>query len=242
MPKHKNKVKLADVWDINDPRDVPAYSIPEAAHYLCMPTATLRAWVLGTSYTQKGARKLFRNVIELPNADSHLLSFFNLAEAHVLRAFRTTHTLMLPNIRRALKYVSEQFGWKRPLIQQEFKTDGVHLFVERLGQTVDASAMGQLVLDDFRIHLERIEWEDHIAARLYPFTRISPANAPKSVLIDPRFSFGRPILQESRVATAVIAERYKAGESIEALADDYGCTTLEIQEGVRCELRLSAAA
>jgi uncharacterized protein (DUF433 family) len=232
MPKLK--LNLADLWKFADPRDIPAYTIPEAAHYLCIPKATLRAWVLG----QTG----FEHVIDLPHPESHLLSFYNLAEAHVLRSLRTTHAIQLPRIRKALNYVKRKFGWKRPLIQQEFKTDGLHLFVERLGQVIVASEAGQLALREVMMHLERLEWEHNIAARLYPFTRTDPHEAPKSVIIDPRHSFGRPILRNARVATAIIAERYKAGESIQALADDYGCTHLDIEEGIRCELRLGTAA
>jgi uncharacterized protein (DUF433 family) len=233
----KLKLNLADVWDFTDPRDIPAYTVPEAAHYLCIPQGTLRNWVLG----QKGGHN-FRRVIDLSHPESHLLSFFNLAEAHVLRSLRTKHQIKLPRIRKALRYVKERFGWARPLIQQEFKTDGVHLFVEKLGQIVVASAEGQMVIRDVMVHLERLEWEGNLAARLYPFTRTSPENAPKSVIIDPRYSFGRPILREARIATAIIAERYKAGESIQGLADDYGCSTLDVEEGIRCELRLSTAA
>jgi uncharacterized protein (DUF433 family) len=62
------------------------------------------------------------------------------------------------------------------------------------------------------------------------------------VIIDPRYSFGKPALQNAGVATAVIAERYKAGDSIDQLARDYGCTSLEIEEGLRCELSVAAAA
>jgi uncharacterized protein (DUF433 family) len=40
--------------------------------------------------------------------------------------------------------------------------------------------------------------------------------------MDPRVEFGRPVLKVSAVPTAVIADRYKAGESIADLADDYG--------------------
>jgi uncharacterized protein (DUF433 family) len=230
----KLKLSLADVWDFADPREMPAYTISEAAHYLCIPKATLRAWVLG----QKG----FRHVIDLVQPEWHLLSFYNLAEAHVLRSLRTTHAIHLPRIRKALDFVRKRFGWRRPLIQQEFKTDGVHLFIEQLDKVFVASQEGQLVLREVMIHLERLEWEDNIAARLYPFTRTDPHNAPKSVIIDPRHSFGRPILKDARVATAIIAERYKAGESIQELAEDYGCSNLDVEEGIRCELRLGTAA
>ena len=60
-------------------------------------------------------------------------------------------------------------------------------------------------------------------------------------MIDPYVSFGRPSLTSSDIATAVIAERYKAGDSVDELADDYGCVRLEIEEAIRCELRIEAA-
>lgn len=46
----------------------------------------------------------------------------------------------------------------------------------------------------------------------------------------------------SGIPTAVIAERYKAGESIQDLAADYGRAPEEIEEAIRCELRLAEAA
>lgn len=239
----KSKVDIAAVWEVSDARDLPAYSIGEAANYLSIPPATIRAWAAGTSYSHKGVKRRFQPVIQLPVPGTLLLSFFNLAEVHVLRALRTAHEIRLPAIRKALQFVRREFGWERPLIQQEFKTDGVRLFVEKLGRTVEASAGGQIVMREVMVHLERLEWEDNdLVARLYPFTRLTAADAPKTVLIDPRHSFGRPILANARVATAAIAERYKAGESIAALAEDYGCSPLEIEEGIRCELRLSTAA
>lgn len=36
--------------------------------------------------------------------------------------------------------------------------------------------------------------------------------------------------------TVVIAERYKAGESISALAKDYGRSDLDVEEAIRREL------
>src|SRR5258705_896434 len=92
----KSKIDIAALWGCDDPREVPAYSIAEAAHYLCMPKQTIRAWVLGTSYTHKGTRRKFKQVIQLPVPGSSLLSFFNLAEVHVLRALRTRHAIQLP--------------------------------------------------------------------------------------------------------------------------------------------------
>ena len=73
----------------------------------------------------------------------------------------------------------------------------------------------------------------------------SRANAnleePRTIVIDPYVSFGRPVLAGTGIATSVIAQRYKAGESIAELAEDYGRSSPEIEEAIRCELWLDAA-
>ena len=93
-----------------------------------------------------------------------------------------------------------------------------------------------------REHLQRIERdEEGLAIRLYPFTRYRHVQNPKLILIDPRIAFGRPVLVGTGIATSTVAERYKAGESIAALAEDYARQPEEIEEAVRCELRLDAA-
>jgi uncharacterized protein (DUF433 family) len=226
-----------------DPRTLATYTVGEAAHYLRIPFSTIRAWLHGTSYGVREGKRKFRRVIEPPDTTSPLLSFFNLAEAHVLRALRRDYHLPLRHVRRALDYVKDRFGCQRPLVEQRFQTDGVSLFIEQLGKLVDVSAQGQIVMRQVvEAHLERLEWEDRLVVRLYPFTRSRDADSPKFVIIDPRYSFGKPALKNAGVATAVIAERYKAGDSIDQLARDYGCTSLEIEEGLRCELSVAAAA
>lgn len=225
-----------------DPRELPAYGIREAAHYLQLPVATLKSWVLGRSYPTSSGPKFFRPVIDLPDPQVSLLSFLNLAEAHVLSAFRRKYAIDLSRIRSALHYVRKESGWRHPLIEQRFETDGAALFVERLGAVVDASAQGQIVMDVIRPYFRRMEFDKAGVVRLYPFTHAATEDSPKAVFIDPRCCFGRPSLARIRVPTAVIAQRYKAGESIEQLATDYRCAREDIDEGVRCEIDRRAAA
>jgi len=223
---------------------MPTYTIAEAAHYLGIPLATLRAWVKGTSYTGSNGRRHFLRVIDLPDPSHPLMSFYNLAEAHVLRALRTNHKIRLQDIRRALDYVQKELGWKRPLIHEGFKTNGVGLFVERLGKMVDASAEGQMVMPEIvRAHLERLDWKGKLASRLHPFTRLNAvASSPRSIMIDPCHSFGRPVIASIGITTSVVAERYKAGDSIAKLVKDYGGPQSDIEEAIRCELQIGAAA
>jgi uncharacterized protein (DUF433 family) len=222
----------------NDLRELPTYGIAEAAHYLQIPDTTLRSWVVGrSSLTEKGTR-FFEPLIEPPDPNRSLISFMNVVEIHVLDAIRRQHQIRLTNIRQALRYLRKHFPSPHPLADQKFETDGLDLFIQVYGQLINISQLGQLAMRSIlEAHLQRIERDPQgLAARLYPFTRKRHLDEPRIVVIDPHVSFGRPALTSSGIATAVIAERYKAGESVDELADDYGRERLEIEEAIRCEL------
>lgn len=250
-----------------DLREMPAYGINEAAHYLGIPNATLRSWVLGRPYPTDTGERFFRPIIELPDKERRglsfknlveirtpyaqrihrreqwLLSFENLVEAHVLDAIRRVHGVTFGRVRKAVEYLKKQLGSRHPLAEQKFATDGVDLFVEVFGQLVNVSREGQLAIRDLiQAYLQRIE-RDPVGApvRLYPFTRERKPDEPKIIVIDPSISFGRPVLVGTGIATTIIAQRYKAGESVEELAEDYGRSRSDIEEAIRSELWLDAA-
>lgn len=228
----------------SDLRSLPAYSFAEAAHYLNLPVTTLRAWCLGQHYRVRGKRQWFRPVLHLDGRDPPALSFLNLVEAHVLAAIRREHKVSLPSARRALQFVQTRLGKDRPLVQQAFETDGISLFVEQLGQLINASREGQLAMRSLlEAHLKRIERDSRgLPVRLYLFTRKdSPDRQPAPVVVDPHVAFGRPVLEGRGVPTAVLADRFKAGDSLSELAEDYGTAPEKIEEAIRCELERKAA-
>jgi uncharacterized protein (DUF433 family) len=228
---------------MRDLRGMPAYGIVEAAHYLGIPKATLRSWVLGRHYPTGTGKRFFRPVIELADKDDRLLSFDNLVEAHVLDAIRRAHGVAFWRVRQAVEYVKNKLGSKHPLAEQKFVTDGVDLFVEAFGHLVSTSREGQLAIKDLiETYLRRVERNTSgLPIRLYPFTRERRPDEPRIIVIDPNISFGRPALAGTGIATAIIAQRYKAGETMEELAEDYGRSRSEIEEAIRCELWLDAA-
>lgn len=240
MPKAQ-PVRLVKLG--GDPRELPAYRLSDAAHYLRLPRSTLRAWVLGQEYLTEAGPRFFQPIIQLPDQDRPMLSFMNLVEAHVLDAIRRQHRISLQKVRKALQYLSRHFHSRHPLAEHRFETNGVDLFLSRYGELVNLSRDGQLAIRKIlEGYLQRIERDDAgMAARLYLFTRKRDLHEPKVVMIDPRISFGRPVLAGTGIATAVIAERYKAGETIDELAEDYGRGRLDIEEAIRCELELEAA-
>jgi hypothetical protein len=123
-----------------DLREHPAYGIPEAAGYLRLPVSTLRAWVLGQHYRAGQQAKFFKPVIEIAERKERQLSFINLVEAFVLSGIRREHEIPLPKVRRAVDYLRRTFNSKRPLADEQFETDGIDLFVEKMGALIGALA------------------------------------------------------------------------------------------------------
>jgi hypothetical protein len=59
-------MQARDVYGGQDPREMPAYSIPEAAHYLQMPPSTLRSWGKGWGYRTEEGERFSSPLIALP--------------------------------------------------------------------------------------------------------------------------------------------------------------------------------
>ncbi|MEA5619685.1 DUF433 domain-containing protein [Cronbergia sp. UHCC 0137] len=233
---------MTELYGKFDPRDIPTYSISDAARYLRIPPGTIRSWTIGRKYPVSNGLKNFNPIIAITNLKPILLSFTNLIEIHVLRAIRKHHKIDLGKVRTALDFIDEQFAIPHPLANERFHTNGVDLFIEKYGSLINASESGQTELKDaFNAHLQRIELDDTgLAIKLYPFTRSDEEDNPRLVALDPRIAFGRLVIVGTGIATSVLAERYHAGESIDDLAYDYECDRFKIEEAIRCELPFAA--
>lgn len=71
-------MEIKDLYGGKDPRDIPTYSIGDAARYLRIPRPTIRSWTVGYHYPVKDGANLFRPLIEIPQSKPYLLSFTNL--------------------------------------------------------------------------------------------------------------------------------------------------------------------
>ena len=220
--------------DTHDIRHQPAYGPAEAARYLRLPAATLRTWLVGRDYPKGDAQARFQPLIRPATGQPLQLSFYNLIEAHVLRALRTEHGVALAELRKAIAYAERKLEVQRLLLSPELRTHAGRVFLDRYAELIDLSASGQLamrkLLED---HLQRVEWDDwKFPVRLYPYTGATQASGERPIAIDPLIAFGRPIVQRAGVSTAAIADRIDAGESVEALAEDYDLSAEEVEQAV----------
>lgn len=231
-------------FNTRDPREIPAYTVSEAAHYLGVPASTMRSWFAGQIYSHRGATKRFQAVIKPADPKMIGLSFSNLVEAYVLTAIRRERKIGLPTIRKGLSFLTDQLSSRRPLLNVQFATKGAELLVEHLGNIINLSRNGQIEMADMILaYLERVERDGKgLPIKLYPFMRSQPPREqPRTVVIDPRVSFGRPVLVGTGIPTAVLAEQFKAGDQPKELAREYGADEQAVWDAIRCELDLQAA-
>lgn len=226
--------KRNGIYEGRDPRDLPIYPLAEAARYLRLSPATLRSWVAGRTYPRTSDHGYSEPLVVRPEQTDSRLSFHNLVEAHVLRALRVAHRVPMPEIRTALSYAEEHFGIDRLLIRKDLKAAPGSLFLDKYGQLINLGRAGQLAMKRLlEAHLRGIEHDfQGLPCRFYPLPAEHSLASPKLIVINPRISFGRPVLAGSSVSTATIADRIDAGESIEEVARDYGLANDEVEEAI----------
>jgi uncharacterized protein (DUF433 family) len=202
-----------------DHRDLPVYSLAEAASFLDIPTSTLRWWVFGG--TTGISHHWNAPLIERPAGSDDLISFNNLAELHILSVTTKRHNVKLKAIRHAVEHIKNEFPSPHPLLSEAFYTNGQDLFLKTIEQTINVSRHGQLALKPILdLYLERIiRDEQFMPIKIYPITR--GQKTERVVSIVPTVSSGRPIIDGYGVPVSSIWGRYRAGDSPDFLANDY---------------------
>ncbi|HEX5727672.1 MAG TPA: DUF433 domain-containing protein [Longimicrobiaceae bacterium] len=220
-----------------DPRELPTYGVGDAARYLHTPAATLRSWFFGRTYPRaQGGLGSFKRLINPPEASSRL-SFLNLVEAHVLRALRTQHGVRVREVRSALGFAERDLGIDHLLLSDKLLTGEGEIFLDHYSGLINLSRSGQMAMRGvLQAYLKRVERDDrHIPIRLYPFLRGADDGGPPAVVIDPRVSFGHPVLAGTGITTAALVQRIDAGESVADLASDYDISEEQVCHAVLFE-------
>ena len=164
------------------------------------------------------------------------MRFVAVIEAYVLRSLRE---LGLPKskIHDAAADVRREFQTPYGLASRRIATDGVDIFVhyadDDLARVGDSQRPFRDVIKDY---LRYITWDtaDDFPARLR--LRQYPDVAP--VIIDPRFGWGAPVVEKTKVPVDAVVDLWLAGESIDDVA--YECDMTRDQVEAICRATRAA--
>ncbi|MCI0349227.1 MAG: DUF433 domain-containing protein [Acidobacteriales bacterium] len=208
-----------------DPRELPVYTPADAAEFLGIKKTTLHRWLFGTSR--------FAPVIEVADPGNRLLSFFNLAEAHVLAATRYKHHVSFRAIRTAIETLNNKYPAQHPLISKDFVTNGIDIFLQSVSENENLSTPGQTnlksIMDMFLVHVGRDTRQ--IANRIDPVIKGQPADGVITIVHG--VASGQPIIKGYGVPVFVIYGRHEAGEDHKQIARDFRMPVSRVKRAIQ---------
>lgn len=218
----------------------PVYGLVQVDRLLGLPQGTARRWIDG--YRRAG--KSYPPVIREETTGDELVTWGEFIETRLLAGYRERGVPML-RMRPAIERLRDYFGTGYPLAHARpwIAVEGREL-VLAVQDEVGLDKPLRLVVRTGQIKLElaqpaeeffhAVEFDNDVAARLHPMPGAS------EVVMDPLRNFGEPVVRS--VATEVIAEQVRAGDSAEMIAELYELPPASVWAAVRYELWKANAA
>lgn len=229
------QIKARSYSEINL-RAVPTYPVAEVARYLGVSASALRSWFKG--------RKGYQAVLTPDDPAGKLLSFTNLVEASILAGLRKRYPRMriAADILPAVEYMRTLFGQAHPLADGLLsKTDGKSLLYEHISaegrEVINASRGGQVEFDRLvDSYTRRVEVDaSGVIYRYFPMLPAEGAEERRTIAVSPQVAFGQPVIFPGSIPTRIISNLWKAGDSAEGIAEDFGCSVDLIRDALLFE-------
>jgi len=210
------------------------YSIPDASKLTGIDTRSISRWLRGYQYKKSGRSRTSPPVIipdYVPMEGKPALSFLDMMELRLVRRFRK-HGLSFQKIRVAAIRAAKILGNSHPFASRRFVTDGKTILLQIARETNDSDLLDlveeQYAMEDILspLLLEGVEFSGDLPERW------SPA---KGIVIDPRHSFGQPVVASCTIPSATLFAAYKAEHSIQKVATWFEIDPAEVKQAVDFE-------
>ena len=227
--------------------DVPIYNPTFVGRLVGLTTGRTKRWLEGYNYTYEvGAKKEVRTghkepIIDRTNTDfPNYASFLDLIDLLFVNEF-LKYGISLQRIRKALDEANSILGGHH-FAQRSFFTDGKKIYLQVKDEAdalLELLSGGQWVIEKFIKELSHqviFDKPTGFAKRWYP---LGPEGL---VVIDPKISFGEPIIVGKGVSTANVYDLY-VGERkrIKKVGSWLKLNDNEIKAAIHFETKLKAA-
>jgi uncharacterized protein (DUF433 family) len=222
--------------------DREMYSDVEAARLLGVPVATFRRWLDGS--VRSGVA--YDPILRPTSTGSRTVTWGEYVEADYLRQYRKIHDVSLQSLRRFVKRLRDDFDVPYPLAHHRpWVGPGKRLLIAAqeeanlepdLWSAYEPRSGVVLLTSPSESFLSRVTFDsgvDDVALTIHPDGKQSP------VVINPTVRFGSPTV--CGISTESIVDAVNGGDSVEAVARDYGLTIADVASAITYESRRSNA-
>jgi len=215
------------------------YSVSEAARLTGVSTGCIRRWLKGYQFRTNTGKHASPPVwsSDYPEIGGKLaLSFLDLVEIRFVNAF-LKEGVSWPTLRKAAIKAREIVENKHPFCTQKFVTDGREIFIELYEKENERSLVeitkSQRYFEKvIRPYLKNLEFIADEPIQWWPIGK------RRQVLIDPKRSFGNPIVPKWGIPTSVLFQAFNATGSAKEVANWYETDIKSVQDAVLFEKRL----
>lgn len=189
------------------------YHLAEVARYTELNPTRVRAWFKGYPSNRSLLQSDYRQV-----GSDFAVSFLDLVDVAVAGRLRSLGVSM-PTVRAAYAALQEKLGVRHAFAHSDLYSDGrkiFHFAADELGdETLSDAVSHQQFFNVIRPLLKHIDYADTTA--LAERWRIVDG-----VVIDPAYSFGKPVIQGTSTTTFIIARSVRANRGrVDLVADLY---------------------
>ncbi len=198
------------------------YTVPDTRRFTQISTRCIKYWIQG-SPQEISQRQAAPNLLEAEfgMVDGILyLSFLDLIEVLVVGKLRK-EKVSLQTIRKAHRAMQRAFDASHPFATHRILTDGKTIFTDIAKQEGDKKLL-HIMKDQYELRditlsfLKSVDFDENGYTQKW-----WPLNKDEHIVIDPKLSFGQPIVKEECVPTLTIAKSIKAENSISKVARWY---------------------
>jgi len=216
-----------------DLRDIPLYSIPEAASYLAMSPRTLTSWFSGT-------QRLFDPAGDYRNYS--LLSFKDVAQAYVLYILKHFHKYTPAQIERAMREIRKETKSRHPLLTLDRRTAAKNLMLNKPPrgscghEVVNLSKFRNLVLTEVVDACSQriLKNSSGETLDLFPWRFFEEDGDSRPVSMDPSILSGRLVVTGTRIpVSTLLGLKLTQHKTVEQIAKNYDLNVEVVKKALR---------
>lgn len=156
-----------------------------------------------------------------------LLSFYSLIEFYIFYRLRQ-NGFSAKKIIEAHNAIGQVLNTPYPFASTEIFVDGGSILFDKSDSLLTADKSLQYGIRKLIMPFaKKIEFNGGPLAQRY-----WPLGKQKSILIDPRLQFGKPVIEGTRICPDIIYDYYKSGESRSSLISLFGLSRKQVNDAI----------